>query len=132
MLEVFLYMRKVLSITLPLIFFSCTKDVGTPKKPAQEVVNFSSQNSSAVSFSATVLPLLQNNCNSCHSAPGSGGINLDSYSSVKQIILSGQLIPVVTNTDVMSTIMPPPPQRHLDSSEINALTLWLNQGCLNN
>jgi len=117
----------------PFFLLSCKKNsvitqdniVTTPK-------SFSCQNAPVISYSSNILPLFQINCNNCHATPGSGGINLDSYFSIKQIMLSGQVMPVVTNTDVNSIMMPPPPRRHLDSCEIKTLNLWITQGCLNN
>ena len=126
-------MKNTFFLIVASILLSCSKDVGLSQKKIEPVSqSFHCQNASVISYSLNILPLFQNNCNNCHLTPGSGGINLDSYSSIKQTILSGQLMPVVTNTDINSTIMPPPPQRHLDSCEIKTLNLWINQGCLNN
>lgn len=127
-------MKKWWYLTLVFVLVACTNKKASipPNNTTQQPSGNSNQNTSLVSYSATVMPLMQNNCNNCHSTPGSGGINLDNYTSIKQIALSGQLIPDVTNTDTMSIIMPPPPQRHLDTTEINALNQWIIQGCLNN
>jgi len=112
---------------------SCNKNSSRTQNKIEPIPqSYPCQIAPVISYSSNILPLFQNNCNNCHSTPGSGGINLDSYFSIKQIILSGQVMPVVTNTDVNSIMMPPPSQRHLDSCEIKTLNLWISQGCINN
>jgi len=125
--------KWTLILAAAIFFCACTKDVGhpvtsQPLSPQQH----SCQNAAVISYSTSIFPLFRNNCNSCHATPGSGGIDLDSYSNIKQFIIDGQLMPVVTNTDASSIIMPPPPQRHLDSCDLKTLNLWIAQGCLNN
>jgi hypothetical protein len=116
-----------------IFLLACTKRVGMPpQSPSPAPLDIACQTPAIPSFSADVLPIFQNNCNGCHAKPGSGGINLDQYSSISQQLLGGELMPVVTNTDVNSTIMPPPPQRHLDSCDLKTLSKWLGQSCLNN
>ncbi len=116
-----------------LFLLSCNKHKVQPQTD-QQVISQSvqCQTASVISYSSHVLPLFQNNCNNCHASPGAGGIKLDSYSSIKEIMLSGQVMAVVTNTDINAIIMPPPRQRHLDSCEIKTLNIWLAQGCSNN
>ena len=127
-------MKNYYLLIVTIIIVSCTKQKVQPQNntnPTSSGFNCD-KNSSVVSYSSNILPLFQNKCNNCHSTPGSGGINLDSYSFIKQTMLGGQIIPVVINTDTTSIIMPPPPRKHLDSCEIKMLNLWMAQGCLNN
>lgn len=118
-----------------ILLLSCTKKQGHSRKndiPVKQVVNNSCvyQNNSTISYSATISPMLMTNCYNCHSSPSA--FSCDSYEPVKASAQSGNLMLYATNTDTNSPIMPPPPYRHLDSCQINALNLWISQGCLNN
>lgn len=121
-------------LPLFIIAISCTKKVGHLAEKAAIPGN---QNTNAcavlafVSYSTNIKSIIDANCLPCHSSPGSGGINLDSYASVKTVVQSGQLMPVITNTDPANPIMPPPPQNRLDSCQVKAITLWINSGYSN-
>lgn len=129
-------LASILVITTCCISFSCTKKVGTPAKvnTTKEFVTSSCDmlKDTIVSYSKNIQSILRTNCGSCHSKPGSGGINLDSYEDVKSLAISGELLTVITNTDLSSVIMPPPTYRHLDSCEIKALNRWIVEQCPDN
>jgi len=84
-----------------------------------------------VSYSLQVVPILQNNCYSCHSgSTPPTGIKLDTYSSLKVFASNGFLSAAVQHT---GTVTPMPyglPQ--LPSCEVNTIVAWVNQGMLNN
>ena len=80
------------------------------------------------SSGAKVFPLISNYCTSCHSYPGSGGVNLDSYAGVQSFAVTGQLYPTLLH-DPNGIIMPPLPAAGLDSKLIKR---WIDQGALNN
>lgn len=100
-------------------------------QPAKSV-NCTTTSSTEISFTATVKPMVLNSCGNCHSKPGAGGILLDNYTTIKNLALTGDLISVITNTNPGTIMMPPPPNPHLDSCQIKSISVWINEGCLNN
>jgi hypothetical protein len=84
-----------------------------------------------VSYSLQVVPILQNNCYSCHGgATPATGIKLDTYNNLKVFASNGFLSAAVQHT---GTVTPMPyglPQ--LPSCEVNTIVAWVNQGMLNN
>lgn len=107
-------------------FSSCTKD---------KVESLTSLNAcdlkDSVSFKNVINPILTNNCMPCHQTPGTGGINLDAYTDIKNFANSGQLVQSIIH-DTNYIIMPPPPQKELDSCQVKAIKNWILQGCQNN
>ncbi len=94
-------------------------------------VGCSYTSTSKVTYNTNIKNILHNNCSPCHDAPGSGGINLDSYEPSVALAKSGELLQVVAYIPG-EVSMPPPPQKQLDSCEIKALTLWIKEGCPQN
>lgn len=121
-----------------IILFACTKKAGhytQPAKPSETSIKQDTCSISAksiVSFSATIYPIVSHNCGSCHTKPGLGSINLDTYDNILDVAKSGELMPVILNTDSNSIRMPPPPYSHLDSCTCKALLLWIQQGYQDN
>jgi hypothetical protein len=82
-------------------------------------------------FSGQVLPLMQQNCISCHNNTTlSGSISLDNYSSVKQVVDPGRFWGAI-NHDQGFVPMP------LDAGKLSDCNLiiikkWLDHGALNN
>lgn len=125
-------MKKCCSL-LTIIFLSlqCTKSkVPIPIEPISPIPS-NCQLADSISYSQTVSPILNVNCNSCHQYPGSGSISLDSYSNVSIFAKSGQLVQSIIH-DTNYVIMPPPPHKGLDSCQIKAIKLWVLQGCQDN
>jgi hypothetical protein len=84
-----------------------------------------------VSYSKQILPILQDNCYSCHqgSNPPSG-IDLSDFSILQTHVKNGDLTSAVTHT---GTVTPMPyglPM--LPSCEVNTIVAWVDQGALNN
>ncbi|MBS1636859.1 MAG: hypothetical protein JST26_13160 [Bacteroidetes bacterium] len=86
---------------------------------------------STISYSANIVPILNTYCNSCHTYPGSGGIDLNYYTGVKNAALSGQLIHAMQH-DTNYVIMPPPPAQAVDTCQRYAIRRWIIEGCPNN
>lgn len=89
----------------------------------------SSCDTSNVTFSGTILTVLNNNCYSCHSnanAVFGGGIHLQSFADVAAN--SGKIIPAVNRTGSF----PMPPAGKLDNCSINQLKIWVRNGTQNN
>ncbi len=86
---------------------------------------------SNVTFSATIQPILQNKCLGCHSggAP-SGGLSFSTHSGVQGVALSGRLFGAVNH----DTGFVPMPQggNKLPACEIGQIRIWVENGALNN
>lgn len=83
-----------------------------------------------VTFSGTIMPIVQTNCTGCHSgaSPG-GGINLTGYSGVEAIASTGQLLGVVKH---LAGYRPMPPSGQLSDCQISQINKWITNGKPNN
>jgi hypothetical protein len=82
-----------------------------------------------VTFSGTIVPILSSNCTSCHSggAP-SGSITLTSYANVQTIAASGMLMNSLKGTGVPAM----PFSGSLSACKISQVQIWIKNGMLNN
>lgn len=79
-----------------------------------------------VTYSGTIAPILSNNCNSCHSGgTPSGGVRTDTYEGVSVIAASGRLYGA-TNEGTM------PPSGKMDDCTIGKIKAWVDAGAPNN
>lgn len=89
---------------------------------------------SNVTFSATVKPILQASCLSCHSnskASSSGaGIKLENYSDVVTTASNGQLMGAINHSN--GYVAMPQGGGKLTDCEISKLQKWIDNGKLNN
>jgi len=84
-----------------------------------------------VTFSGTVLPLIQTNCYACHSqAAGQGGIILEGHANVVIRVNDGKLIGAVSHASGF-TPMPQNGQKLADC-DIKRIQTWINAGAPNN
>lgn len=84
-----------------------------------------------VSYARQVVPILQNNCYSCHSGPRPPtGIAIDSYANLQVFVANGFLFDAVTQNGIVTPMPYLLPK--LASCEVNTIVAWLNQGALNN
>jgi cytochrome c553 len=121
--------RSVFALTLALaIIFSCSKkneeDMGGGN-------GSSTCNSTNMTYSANIKPILQNNCFSCHgNGLSENGINFDTYAGVKAVADNGKLIGAITHASGFS----PMPQggAKLSDCDINKIKDWINRGAQNN
>lgn len=83
-----------------------------------------------VTFSGSISPLLQSKCNGCHgnSNPG-GGVILTNYSGVQAVANNGKLLSSVEHT---SAFPMPKNGSKLPDCEISMIRIWINAGALNN
>ncbi len=84
-----------------------------------------------VTFTATVQPILSANCYSCHStAVAQSGVVLDTYAGVQKQAGNGNLIGVITH----ATGYPAMPQggAKLSSCNISKIKKWIADGAPNN
>jgi len=83
-----------------------------------------------VSFSATVLPILNANCTSCHnSTNASGGVITESHESLIEHVQSGVFGRAINHTGPID--MPLDGQK-LPACELAKINAWIYQGALKN
>ena len=87
-----------------------------------------------ISYTATIQPIFNTNCNGCHG--GSGGLTLTSYSDLmgNNVVDPGdgaasKLIQKLKGT---SGTQMPQNQDPLDEATINLIETWINEGALDN
>lgn len=86
---------------------------------------------SAVTYSATIAPLLQANCNSCHSAATAyGTVVLEGHSNVAVYALNGSLLGSVSHASGYSQMPKNLPK--LPDCDISKILIWVNAGAPNN
>ena len=86
---------------------------------------------SDMQYAANVLPILQNNCYTCHgNGSTEGGISLDGYSNVKQKVDANLLINVIIHAPGYPAMPNGLPK--LADCDINKIKAWVNRGAPNN
>lgn len=114
-------------VTLVFSFAGCSKE------SEDKLVANASCDTTAVSYSTAVVPILQQNCYPCHgvgSNSGSGGITLEGYNNIKVYVNRGL---VAGNVEHLPGFVAMPyllPQ--LPACEVNTIAAWVHQGALNN
>ncbi len=84
-----------------------------------------------IKYSVNVLPIIQNNCYSCHgNGEAEGGVNLDGYSKLRIHVDNNHLVNTITHAPGY----PPMPQGspQLSACDINIIKAWINNGSLDN
>lgn len=86
---------------------------------------------SSVSFSTTINPVIVSACNSCHggSSP-SAGISTEGYSNVKALVDNGQLWGSMNHENGFSAM--PQGASKLESCYLQKVKAWINAGAANN
>lgn len=86
---------------------------------------------SVVTWTATIQPLINSRCVGCHqgASPG-GGINLSTYSGVSSIAANGSLMGAVQHQPSFSPM--PKNQPQMPACDIAKLRIWVAGGALNN
>jgi len=101
-------------------FFSCSKD-----KVPSTLMNPSCIDS--VSFSATVLPIIQQNCISCHDVGNSTGYTFSNHTNI-----SNQSSALLGSMKGQGFSLMPQGGPMLPDSTIQFIKCWVSQGKLNN
>ncbi|NND07315.1 MAG: hypothetical protein HKN87_13140 [Saprospiraceae bacterium] len=121
---------------------SCTKDspleipqvistIDTLQTSLDPEVNISDCDTSEVSFSTSIVPLISEKCLQCHSGNAPlGGVHLDSYEGVKKVADSGRLYGALS-WQAGYEAMPQGADR-LPPCELQNVNAWVNAGALNN
>lgn len=84
-----------------------------------------------VTFSGSVKPILNAHCIHCHSGNTAPlNIRLDSYLAVKSVASSGKLMGTITHSPGFSPM--PQNDAKLNECKIGTIRKWINEGALNN
>ena len=85
---------------------------------------------SNVTFSGTIFPVIQANCLGCHSGSVlSGGVNLSNYDGVFNVVIDGRLYGAVNHLSGYTAM---PLGGQLSDCEISQINFWINDGAPNN
>lgn len=88
-------------------------------------------NTTSVTYSQTILPIINASCKGCHSGTSpDGGISYTNYTEIKESALSGSLMGVVNHAN--GYVAMPYNQSKLSDCKIEQLTIWVNAGAPNN
>jgi len=120
-------------LTIGLIGAAVLYLAGCSKQSEDKLKAATTCDTTAVSYSLQVLPILQNNCYSCHGAgstAGSGGIDLSTYTKLKVYADNGFLVGNVTHSP--GYVGMPYGLPMLPSCEVNTIVAWVHQGTKNN
>lgn len=87
-----------------------------------------------VTFSATIKPILQSSCYTCHSNANANskgaGLRLENYSDLQIQVKNGRLMGAVRHENGFSAM--PDGGGKLTDCQINQLQKWIDNGALNN
>ncbi len=87
--------------------------------------------SSIITYSAAVAPMINTNCKGCHNPSfQSGGLDLTTFNSVKSIALNGKLMGVINHAAGFSAM--PKGAAKLSDCKIAQVRQWVEQGSQNN
>jgi hypothetical protein len=118
----------IMITTLMIWMVSCTK------QSANKIAgNNNTCDTTKVSYSTGVVPIIQTSCYGCHgngNSGGSGGIVLEGYSNLSGWAHSGYLVGNVTHAN--GYVPMPYDAPMLPACEVNTIVAWVNQGALNN
>lgn len=114
-------------LLLTFIFTSCEW------KSEEETTPSTDCDTSQVTLSGTVKPILTTNCYACHSAQSSSsfgaGINLEDYQSLKVRADGGSLLGSVSHTSGFSPM--PKGASKISACDISKIEAWINNGAPN-
>jgi len=123
-------MKKSISLSL-LTLLSLFLVTGCYNDNEQDLYpNKSVCDTSQVTFAGTIAPIMQTNCNVCHStAVASGGVITDTWDGLSVPALNGKLWASVSWTS--SKIMPKGGSQ-LSSCDLARINIWIRAGAPNN
>lgn len=87
-----------------------------------------------MSFSADIIPILNNSCgtnNSCHSSANTSSLDLSIYSGVNAVAMDGRLVSSVV-WDGNASQMPKGSSVQISICDQTKIRKWVNGGALNN
>ena len=118
----YLFTAMAVLLTCSLTITSCTRDKVQPAPIDTTCAD-------TISFANDILPIMNNNCNSCHNSSNpSGGFDLSTYAGVNQN--PGKVLSSVRQ-DGSASSMPQGGNKIADSL-IQKINCWINQGAKDN
>ncbi len=127
-------MKRLFPFAIVLLFISLTLSfAGCSKESEDKLAVNHPCDTTAVKYSTGVVPILQDNCYSCHGASsnsGSGGIILEGYNNIKAYVNQGYVVGNVTHAAGFAAMPYQLPK--LPDCEVNTIVAWVHQGALNN
>jgi uncharacterized membrane protein len=106
---------------------ACSKENEQALQPKEN----GSCDTSNISYSVDVKPVLQKECYACHSTSiASGGIVLDNYNGVKAASSAGRLAGAVSHA--AGYVPMPLGQARISDCSVNTIKAWINRGMINN
>jgi mono/diheme cytochrome c family protein len=116
---------KFLLIGMVAILSSCYYDIAENLYPATDCVTAN------MSYQANIAPILQFNCNVCHSAAvNSGNVNLEGYDQVLISVSNGRLLGSIKHASGFKNMPQNAPK--LVACEIAKVEQWIKDGAPNN
>jgi hypothetical protein len=104
---------------------------GCAKESADRLSAGDTCDTTGVSYSKQILPILEDNCYTCHQgAAASSGIDLSNFATLQAHVANGDLVSAVTHTGSVTPMPYELPM--LPSCEVNTIVAWVHQGALNN
>jgi hypothetical protein len=96
---------------------------------AKNVICGSAIDTTNVTFSKTINPLLQTNCVGCHKAGSvSGGVLLDSYANIKTYIDNKKIWGAI---NYISGYVAMPPSQKMNDCQLKVIKKWIDNGAKN-
>jgi uncharacterized membrane protein len=125
-----LFMRIIIFITMTVIAYACYYDNEEYLYPQLDTTC----DTTTVTFSSSVQPVLQENCLSCHSNNSAsslgGNIKLEDYQDVKQRADDGSLLGTISHESGYSPM--PKGASRLNNCKISIIKIWINSGSPDN
>ena len=121
-------MKKIaLAAVTGFLIFSCSKE--NEEQLAEN--NPTSCESTNMTYTANIKPILQSFCFGCHgNGLSQNGINFDTYAGVKTVADNGKLVGAISHAP--GFVAMPQSAAQLSECNINKIKNWVSTGALNN
>ncbi len=121
-------MKIILRVLIPFLFVNCYYN------NADELIDKGSCVTTDISFSKTILPSLNNDCNNCHSTTNASSLGrniiLDNYTEVLKYVNNGSLIGSIKHSSDFEAM--PRGSSKLSDCLISKYETWFKEGAKNN
>jgi hypothetical protein len=114
----------LITITAIVLLSSCYYD-------KEENLYGATCDTSAVTYNASIVPVLASNCISCHGgAFPSGNVKLDTYTDVRTVAMNGKLYGSISHSTGFFAM--PQNAAQLSNCTISKFKIWISNGAPNN
>ena len=119
------------NLKLVIVLFICWSFGGCYYDKEEEIYPTIECSTEDMSFQADILPIITNNCYSCHDAANNfGGITLEGYDKLIAFVNNDQLIGAIKHSSGFSPM--PKNAAQLLECEIEKIEAWITNGALDN